>query len=80
MVLLLMAVNSAYSQVAIKGKVIDATTNQPIHGVTVSTSNNQSNTITDKNGNFTLTTASNKTAIHLTSVGYTSKSMAANTF
>lgn len=78
-VLLIMVINCVYSQVAIKGKVIDATTNQPIQGVSVSTSNIQSKSITDKNGNFTLNTASKQDSIHLTSVGYTSKSMAVNT-
>ena len=34
-VLLLLAIN-LFAQIAIKGKVIDATTNQPVPGVTVS--------------------------------------------
>lgn len=77
-VLLFMAFNYVHSQVAIKGKVIDATTNQPVQSVTVSALNNQSNTITDKNGKFTLNTNSKQDSIRLTSVGYTSKSMAAS--
>ncbi|GEO11199.1 TonB-dependent receptor [Segetibacter aerophilus] len=77
--MLFMAINSLYSQVAIRGKVIDATTNQPIQGVTVATLNNQSNTTTDKNGNFTLNKAFNADSLTVTSVGYTSKRLIANT-
>lgn len=77
-VLLYMALNPVYAQVSIKGRVIDATTNQPVYGVTVSASNNQSNTITDKNGKFTLNSNSKQDSIYLTSVGYTPKSIASN--
>ena len=73
-----MAFNSVYSQIAIKGKVIDATTNQPIQGVTVSTSGDRSNAITDKNGNFTIHTASDQDSIRFTSVGYSTNSIAAS--
>src|SRR5688572_813491 len=77
-VLLSVAVNGLYAQTAIKGKVIDATTNQPVQGVTVSASNSQTNTITDKNGNFTLNNNSIQGNIRFTSVGYNPKNIAAS--
>ena len=66
-VLFLTGIIAVYSQVAIKGKVIDATTNQPLEGATVSTNQNQSNTVTDKNGNYTLNTPSKQDSIRFTS-------------
>src|SRR5688500_13102115 len=77
-VLLAIALNIVYAQVTIKGKVIDATTNQPVQGVTVSGSNNQENTITDKNGNFTLNSNSGQGNIRFTSIGYDPKNIAAS--
>lgn len=78
-VLLLTALNTAYTQIALKGKVIDATTNQPVQGVTVSVLNNQANAATDKNGNFTLNANSIQDSIRFTSIGYNSKTMVAST-
>ncbi|MBE7171492.1 MAG: TonB-dependent receptor [Williamsia sp.] len=75
---LCMAMNCVYAQVAIKGKVIDATTNQPVAGATVTGVNTPSNTITDKRGNFTLNLSSPQDSIRLTSAGYTTKSLAAS--
>jgi iron complex outermembrane receptor protein len=77
-VLSLLALSAAYAQTAIKGKVVDASTNQPVQGVTVSMLQNKSNTITDKNGNFTIKTNNNQDSVRFTSVGYTSKNMAAS--
>lgn len=76
-VLSFMALTAAPAQTAIKGKVIDASTNQPVQGVTVSTLQNGSNTISDKNGNFILK-AKDQDSIQFTSVGYTPKKVAAS--
>ncbi|TKK69943.1 TonB-dependent receptor [Ilyomonas limi] len=72
-----MVLPMAYAQVMMTGKILDATTSQPIEGVTVSTSNKQINTISDKNGNFLLSTKSTGDSVFFTAVGYTSKGMAA---
>ena len=42
-----------YSQTIIKGKVVDAKTNQPLEGVSINLSSNNTATITDARGNFT---------------------------
>ena len=70
-----MAVTFAYAQVIVKGKVIDATTNQPIQGATVSTVENKLGSVTDKNGNFIFNTTVKPDSIRLTSVGYHSKTV-----
>ena len=77
-VLLLITLHIAYAQIVAKGKVIDATTNQPVQGVTVSVSNTHSNTITDKNGNFTLTINSIQDSICFSSIGYTPSAVKAS--
>ncbi|RYZ19224.1 MAG: TonB-dependent receptor, partial [Chitinophagaceae bacterium] len=75
-VLSFMAFTAVYAQTVFKGKVVDAGTNQPVHGVTVSCFNNQINTITDTKGNFTLTATTPPDSLHFTSVGYNAKSIA----
>jgi len=77
-VLLFTALNICYAQVAIKAKVVDATTNQPVAGVTISVLNSQVNTVSDDNGNFIITANSHKDTIQFTSVGYNAKSIAAS--
>src|SRR6185503_17994858 len=72
----LIIITTGYAQAVIKGKVIDAVTNQPIQGATVTSSDSHSNTITDKHGNFTLGTGSNQDSIRFTSIGYSAKSVA----
>ena len=78
MVLLLTVLNVAYTQVAIKGKVIDATTNQPIQGVTVAAINNNSSAATDKNGSFSLSVNSIQDTILFTSISYSPKALVAS--
>ena len=71
-----MALTPAYAQVTLNGKVIDASTNNPIQGATVSTSNSGSNSVTDNKGNFTLNITSVPDSINLTSTGYIPKKIA----
>ena len=53
-VLLVFGLHIAYAQINIKGKVIDAATNQPLRGVTVSGLNNHTGALSDKDGGFIL--------------------------
>jgi iron complex outermembrane receptor protein len=78
LVLLLMALNIAYSQITIKGMVIDATTNQPITGASISVLNNRANTTADENGNFVLNVISVRDSLQLTSIGYNPKIVVAS--
>ena len=73
--LLWAALNSINAQLFIKGKVIDATTNQPVQNATVSNVGNRINTVTDKNGSFTLNANAKQRNILVTSVGYNPKSI-----
>ncbi len=67
----------SFAQTPVKGKVLDASTNQPVQGVTVSARGNQINTVTDKNGSFTLSTHSIGDSVHFTSIGYEPKNILA---
>jgi iron complex outermembrane recepter protein len=67
-VLLLIAFSFAFSQTEIKGKVIDAATNQALQGVTIYDVQNKNNLITDQNGNFFLHKKTD--SIEVSSIGY----------
>ena len=67
-VLLLMAFSLVFSQTEIKGKIIDAATNQALQGATVSDLQNKNNIISDQNGNFLITKKTD--SIEISSVGY----------
>lgn len=66
--LLLMAINIAFAQYKIVGKVVDAATNQPLQGATVSDLQNKTNTVSDRNGDFFI--PENTDSIRVSSVGY----------
>lgn len=69
--LLITACLSAHAQYAIKGTVIDATTNRPVNGVSVYTNSlSSTQAVTDKNGNFTLQAKDGGEMIHFTAMGY----------
>ena len=71
--LLFAACASVHAQYAIKGRVIDATTNSPVNGASVFTKSDSSiQTITDNNGIFSLQLNSNKEPIYVTAIGYSS--------
>lgn len=66
--LLLMISGMGFSQENISGKVLDASTNQALQGVTISDLKNHFNKITDQNGYFSL--SSKADSIKFSSVGY----------
>ncbi|HEX8460996.1 MAG TPA: TonB-dependent receptor [Segetibacter sp.] len=71
--MLLFVLHTSYPQFILKGKVIDATTNQILQGVTVAGIKFSNKTITDENGNFTLTAKAKPDTIQITFVGYNSQ-------
>lgn len=71
--LLSMAAGMAFSQTIITGKIIDAATNQPLQGATVSGIPHQANVISDENGNFSLSAATD--TVTISSIGYYSLKM-----
>ncbi len=50
--IMLCTISITYSQTIIKGKVVDSKTNQPLEGVSINLSPNNTSTITDARGNF----------------------------
>ncbi|HEY5370401.1 MAG TPA: TonB-dependent receptor [Hanamia sp.] len=73
-VLLLIVTSMAFSQKEITGQVVDAVTNQPLQGATVSVLHNKINIITSQKGNFSLPEKTD--SIEITSVGYRNLKMA----
>lgn len=71
--LLCMTLNIVLAQSTIKGKVIDATTNQPLQGVTITGTSSRSNIITGKDGSFSL---SNNDSLLISFVGYNTQHFA----
>ena len=71
---LLMAISMAFSQGGIKGKIIDAATNQSLQGATIKDLQNQTNIISDQNGNFLLPGKTD--SIEISSIGYHSRKLA----
>ncbi|HVG16376.1 MAG TPA: TonB-dependent receptor [Chitinophagaceae bacterium] len=70
MAVLVLLFNTAVSQVIIRGNVIDAATNQPLEGVTVSNLTTQQKAVTGKNGRFNLNAALKTDSLQFTAVGY----------
>src|SRR6185312_14706980 len=66
--LLLAACSMAFAQNKITGKVVDAATNQPLQGATITDLHDNSHTICDRNGNFSI--PGNADSIRVSSVGY----------
>jgi len=68
-----------FSQITIKGKVVDKETNMPIDNVSVYISNSSSGTRTDAAGNFILTTrATGQFELILSIMGYDIKNVPMN--
>jgi outer membrane receptor protein involved in Fe transport len=63
-----MSFTFAFSQAEIKGKVMDAVTNQALQGATISDLRDKYYSISDKEGNFSL--SKNSDSIKVSSVGY----------
>lgn len=74
-ILLLIAATSTFAQNKLKGKVIDAITNQVLEGATIKSLNNKFHIVSDENGQFILPDTD---SILVTSTGYISKKIAIN--
>jgi len=61
---------AAYAQIKISGKVTDGTTGETLIGVSVKVKGTSTGTLTDVNGNFTLTVPDNATLV-VSYIGYT---------
>lgn len=66
---------TAVAQGTVKGKVVDAENNEPLIGATVSVSGTTLGTVTDVDGNFTLTVSSSKATLEFKYLGYQDKTM-----
>ena len=74
-ILLLTAATSTFAQNTIKGKVIDAITNQVVEGATIKSLNNKFHIVSDEKGQFNLPGTD---SILITSAGYISRKIAIN--
>lgn len=74
--LFILITTSSFAQQIIKGKVVDKNTGEPLESALISTNKNQ--TLTDKNGNFTLKEINNSDTVTISFIGYTTKIIAAN--
>ena len=68
----------SFSQGVIKGKIVDAETNEFLIGATVVQEGTTNGTITDVNGEFTLSLIDGTQGISISFVGYTTKKMGVN--
>ena len=60
---------SAFADINVKGKVIDADTSEPMIGVSILVKGSTTGTVTDFDGNFTLTVP-DKATLQLSYMGY----------
>ncbi|HBK29037.1 MAG TPA: TonB-dependent receptor, partial [Parabacteroides sp.] len=59
-----------FAQNKVTGRVVDATTNEPVIGATVTIANEHTGTLTDIEGNFTIDVKELPTTIHISFIGY----------
>lgn len=71
-IILLLSTNLFAQNISISGRVISATGNAPLPGVTITVKGSAKSTLTDADGNFKLNTAVGQTLI-ITAVGFTEK-------
>src|SRR5450432_1329938 len=69
----------SYSQKTITGRVSDKNTHEPLEAAVISDSVNKVNTLTDRNGNFILRKAGNKSVITISYIGYISQKIETST-
>ena len=69
-VLLVVGTASALAQATLKGKIVDAETNEPLIGATVSVSGTSQGTVTDYDGSFEFSLKTSKATIVFSYVGY----------
>src|ERR1700744_5892667 len=75
---LIISLQLANAQYSVKGTVKDNETNQAIPGAVVSVPNTTTATSTDAQGMFTLQSQSNFDSVKISSVGYTTQTVAAD--
>ncbi len=63
-------IHTSHAQTTIRGKVIDAVSKQPVESAIVTLTNEPINTMTDKYGQFRLTTKSNNPLLKVALIGY----------
>ena len=66
---------TAGAQTTVKGTVVDADSNEPLIGATVTVGGTSLGTVTDYEGNFTLKVTSAKATIEIKYLGYLDKSI-----
>ena len=66
---------ASQAQETVRGKVIDKNTREPLESALISS--NQKQTLTDKNGNFTLNNISQQDSFTVSYIGYTTKTIPA---
>lgn len=76
--IMLLLVMVAQAQFSIKGRVLDAKTNEPMPAVTVGEKGTSKGTITDVDGRYTLNVSSDKAVLVVSFVGYASQQVAVN--
>ncbi|MDR0792875.1 MAG: SusC/RagA family TonB-linked outer membrane protein [Chitinophagaceae bacterium] len=64
-----------HAQKTITGKIIDATTSNPISGISVQAKGTTSGGVTDETGNFSVRVPSKATAVVISGVGYASQTV-----
>ncbi len=69
------AVTLSYSQQTVKGKILDATNNEPLIGATVVVEGTTVGTITDAMGEYMLEVPAGATALYVQYVGYASQTI-----
>lgn len=69
-VMIILCTAEAFAQATYKGKIVDATTNEPLVGATVTIKGTTSGTVTDLDGLFTLKVQSPKVTLVFNYVGY----------
>ncbi|VBB43727.1 conserved hypothetical protein [uncultured Paludibacter sp.] len=67
-----------YSQLQIQGKIVDASTNEPLVGVTVFNPKTSTGTSTTLDGSFLLKATTDIKELNISYVGYTSKTISVN--
>ncbi|EOR94611.1 TonB-dependent receptor [Arcticibacter svalbardensis MN12-7] len=69
---------AVYAQKNITGKVVDASTNEPIIGASVKIKNTQQGAVTNVNGVFTIPNAPNNSVIVVSYLGYVTQEVSSN--
>src|SRR3978361_2267897 len=72
-IILFFSISPAFSQLSIKGKIIDKTTNEPLELANIKNFSTRKNILTSKEGDFMLKDIKASDSIVVSFVGYTSQ-------